>query len=74
LIPDLLDRYKKLVDLAADSRVFPAPDIYRELAAEWFHTTVVTQEQISFIMAQLKKELDKMSMFEAMHNKFNTHR
>jgi hypothetical protein len=75
VIPDLLNRYKQLVAIAADQMIVSVPpqDIYEELAREWFRRPVVTAEDRRFIMDKLKTELDRMDMFEAMHRKFGQH-
>jgi hypothetical protein len=70
VIPDLLQRFKHLVDLSQDPKVYPPPDVYRELAREWYGHEPNPVE-ITSIMHKLKAELDKQSMFDAMHKKFN---
>lgn len=72
MIPDLIKRFQKLVDIENNPKIVSVPplDIYAELAQDWFHTPVATSDQRQFIMKKLKVELDRQEMFEAMHRKF----
>jgi hypothetical protein len=71
-IPDLLLRFKRLVEIEHDPRIITVPpvDIYTELAREWFGRSNITFEDRQFLMAELKKRLDRDEMFNAMHQKF----
>jgi hypothetical protein len=75
MIRDLISRYKRLVEIEADKKIvsLPTVDIYTELTREWFGITDPSRDQVSFVMEQLRKELDKQALFQAMHDKFNTH-
>lgn len=72
MIADLLDRYKHLVDLASDPKVFPTLDPIHELTVEWFQTREPTFAQRQFIMNKLKTELDRQTLFHAMQDKFGS--
>ena len=68
MIPDLVQRFKKLVDLERDPLVVPKPDVYGELAAEWFGVPVATLEQRQRLMKILRQELDREELFNAMNS------
>jgi hypothetical protein len=70
VIADLIDRYRKLVYLAADPKVFPTPDVYVELAREWFGIHDPSRDQVNFVMQKLKVEIDRQSLFQSMNEKF----
>jgi len=70
VIVDLIERYRNLVYLAADARVFPPVDIYGELTQEWFGINEPSREQINFVMQKIKVELDRQSLFQSMNEKF----
>lgn len=72
MIPDLLARFKHLVDLENNPLIvsIPKQDPYTELAKEWFRATVVTMEQRQFILNKLKTEIDKQDLFDSMNQKF----
>lgn len=71
MIADLLVRYKHLVDLATDPKVFPPVDVYNELAAEWYHVSNPTKGQREAIMLRLKTELERQTLWQAMNEKFH---
>jgi hypothetical protein len=75
MIPDLINRYKKLVDIENNPKIVSVPpvDIYTELAREWFGRSNISFDDRHFIMQKLKTELDRQAMFNSMHEKFGTH-
>lgn len=75
--PDLLERFKRLVELQNDPNLINLDGVinpYQELAAEYFEIprSRVSFEQQNYMIKTLKLEIDRVEMLNDMQRKFGS--